>query len=790
MTITVNGPNGITVQFPDDTPPDVMDKAMRSASGMGGASVSPEPKTGALEAFGRAAVDTGSFGFANALQDRERMKAARAEHPIASFAGDVAGVLPTLALGPLGGAARAAQAAGGLSRIGNVGARAAIAAEAALAPNLAARTALQAAGTAAKVGVAQGALHGLGDSLTNPDASWTDVPVQMGKEAAVGGVGGMVIGPAVHGIGQAVGAVANRALPGLRDIRRVANAPEAQGARDFVRHADYDGVDLPAALARMTPRATPNATTAEAQQIAARVLSGSEDAATVAQRMGKPLAEVEQIVANERAIRAKYDNLNVVEALKTGDLRQLPHTGELRPEVVTTRNLDQLSRWAANTEGRGQNEAAHAFAARKDEMGALMQRDIDAAFQSGNREADAAGLDSVQAAIGRRYDKLRNRAPNVDVVAMGGLERHPVMKAALDEAALNDLVRNPGQGIARWQAADGTTRTDGLQTLTPANILDVHRILAANARSNFTQPAEARMAGLLKQHFTDFVDGIYSKHRALRTDFANFKAVMEASDHGAQLAQLGTVAPRETTEFLRAAQREVTQRSARIAQLQQQLAAEQTAGAAPRRLQAIRGMITRNENLMAPYADRVEELKRSFGAALRQQIAMAPEPNAVTRRLLTQEGKSRVLAVLGPDDGQQFIGTLYNKRTQQELGNRLYGNSDTAFKLQKNQTMDALNNVAMGVLHLRPTAIVQGLGDLASNAYRQKRADAVNTLASRQGVDEVRRILEAMVARQNLRTTAQPYVRNPALIASPAVGAQVVRDRNPKQQERRPWQNR
>ena len=59
-------------------------------------------------------------------------------------------------------------------------------------------------------------------------------------------------------------------------------------------------------------------------------------------------------------------------------------------------------------------------------------------------------------------------------------------------------------------------------------------------------------------------------------------------------------------------------------------------------------------------------------------------------------------------------------------------------------------------------------------------------MMSRQGVDEVRRILESLVARQNLTQTAQPYVRNPALIASPAVGAQGVRDRNPK--DNRPWQ--
>lgn len=787
MTITINGPNGVTINFPDDTPPDVMDRAMRQATGMGGSSApAAEPKTGMLEAIGRAAWDTGTFGFGNALQDRERMKAARAEHPIASFVGDVVGVLPTLALGPAGGAARAAQAAGTLGRAGNMGANVVRAAEAALMPNLGARTALQAGATAAKVGVAQGALHGIGDSLTNPDASWSDVPLQAGKEAAIGGVGGVVIGPAVHGIGKAVGAVANRALPGLKETQRIASEWDSQGARDVIRHAGYDDVDLAGQLRRMTPSATPNISEAEARQVAARVLSGSEDAATVAQRMGKPLAEVEQIVVNERAIRSKYADLNLIEAVKTGDLRQLPHTGELRPEVITTRNMDQLARWAANTEGKGQNEAAHAFAARKDEMGALMQRDIDAALGSGSREADSAAIDAVGKRLGKRYDRLRDKAPNIDVVAMGGLERHPVMRKALDEAALNDLVRNPGQGLVRWQAADGTTRTDGLQTLTPANILDIHRILAANARSAFTEPAEARMAGLLKQHFTTFVDGVYSKHKALRQDFAQFKALQAATEHGVELAQLGKVVPKETADFLRAAQQVADQARTRIAQLTQQMATEQAAGAPARRLQYLRGMITRFENQAQPAVDRLDEARKAFGETLRQQIAMAPDPNAVTRRLLTQEGKARIMTVLGREDGQRFIETLYNKRTQQELGNKLYGNSDTAFKMQKNETMDALTNVVTGLMHLRPTTVVQGLGDLASNGFRQRRADQVNELMSRQGVDEVRRILESLTARQALQSTGNPIVRNPALIASPAVSAQASRDRKPKQ-ERAPW---
>ncbi len=141
------------------------------------------------------------------------------------------------------------------------------------------------------------------------------------------------------------------------------------------------------------------------------------------------------------------------------------------------------------------------------------------------------------------------------------------------------------------------------------------------------------------------------------------------------------------------------------------------------------------------------------------------------KALTTQEGKRQLLEVLGRDKGQAFIESLYNKGLQQRLGNTLYGGSDTAFKQQKRETLDALTNAATGILHLRPKAVWDAMGDLASAAFRQKRADRVNEIMSRQGVDDVLKTVQAANAQKSLSQTAHPFVRNPLLRGATPVGA-------------------
>ncbi len=145
-------------------------------------------------------------------------------------------------------------------------------------------------------------------------------------------------------------------------------------------------------------------------------------------------------------------------------------------------------------------------------------------------------------------------------------------------------------------------------------------------------------------------------------------------------------------------------------------------------------------------------------------------PAQLTKLLTTQEGKRRILEMLGPDNGKAYIESLYNKALQQRLGNTLYGGSDTAFKQQKRETLDALSDAASGILHLRPKAVWDAMHELASSAFRQKRADRVNEIMSQQGIDDVLKLVQSANAQQQLTQTGAP-LRNMLLNASGPIGA-------------------
>src|SRR5262249_27704984 len=119
--------------------------------------------------------------------------------------------------------------------------------------------------------------------------------------------------------------------------------------------------------------------------------------------------------------------------------------------------------------------------------------------------------------------------------------------------------------------------------------------------------------------------------------------------------------------------------------------------------------------------------------------------------------------------------SLYNKALQQRLGNTLYGGPDTAFKLQKRETMDALTNAVAGVLHMRPKQVWDATHELVSSAYRTQRADRGNEVLAQQGVQNVGNIVRALIAQRQLSQTAHPYVRNPLLrYAMPAPAGNIA----------------
>jgi hypothetical protein len=150
-------------------------------------------------------LDTGTFGFANRWQDRERLALARKEYPVASFAGDATAVVGQAAvLGPAAGAARAAQAAGTLGRAGSLGAKAVVGVENILMPSAGFATVGQAALTGARVGAANSALHAFGSTVTDPGSTWSDVAQQSAAKGAMGAAIGGALGPVAYKIGEGI----------------------------------------------------------------------------------------------------------------------------------------------------------------------------------------------------------------------------------------------------------------------------------------------------------------------------------------------------------------------------------------------------------------------------------------------------------------------------------------------------------------------------------------------------------------------------------------------------------
>ncbi len=162
----------------------------------------------------------------------------------------------------------------------------------------------------------------------------------------------------------------------------------------------------------------------------------------------------------------------------------------------------------------------------------------------------------------------------------------------------------------------------------------------------------------------------------------------------------------------------------------------------------------------------VQAFKHAWGERIKQELAaQTAGPNSVITKLLTQQGKSRILQILGPEDGRTFIESLYNKAQQMGLSQRLWGGPDTAYKLARNKKSDALMDAVHGIFHLRPMQALKALGELGSSAYKQQRADQGNALLAQQGPENVGAILDAIIARNQLIRTGQPYVLNPALRA-------------------------
>lgn len=703
------------------------------------------PAMGALEAALRSFYKHGTFGLSPGADRKLEEQAAR-EHPYIDVATAIPAFVGQAAIAaPIAATLRGVQGANALASVAR-GTGKAI--EVGLLPNTEARTALTATRTGAKVGGNLSAIETAGSDLTNPDKSWTDTARDVALSYGAGTALGAGLGLGGHGLSRAAGAVANRTMPDLAEAQAAARAPEAQGVRDFVRHAGYDDVS---------------------------------DAKLRALRLNLAKAE-----AGDPVLAARYADLNLSEALKASELKPTS-AGELKPEVITTRNLDDLTKHWANTEGRGQNIAAEAFGSRKNEMSAKMQADIDTYFGTGAREEDAVAQAAKRAAISKRYDKMAESGQLVQVDELANMgQLNAVFKKALEYAGTRDTIANPGSPWASlWS---GGKLGDTVVTLSPNNVLDIHHYLVMNAKPTIGRdPAIAKDARDLKEWFSKWADSKFSAHKSLREDWAQVRRIMEATDRGGNLpVNAGPGHPdliwlRREANNLPQLEKTLNARQMRLAVV----AADPQAN--PRSVSALLGTVTKAQKALETRKSVVEEFRKAYGDARKLDLQQRGDngPAQITKAMTTQAGK-RVIMELLPENGRAYIESLYNKALQQRLGNTLYGGSDTAFKLQKRETLDALSDAATGLLHMRPKAVWDATRELASSHYRQHRADLGNEMMARQGVSDVKAIVEAVLAQKQLSQTAHPLIRNPVLRSVGPVGAAPVMAAQQKPEKRNP----
>lgn len=712
------------------------------------------------ESFGRGAVEGATFGYDDKLgMDKERREASRNANPWTHFAGEiVGGSVPMVAAGPIGAAARGTSLAArgvrgvaGALTLGETG------------------TVGQAALQSAKIGGVYGALSGSGHADVQPEDTMSEALLKRGKGAllhgAIGTVVGAPVGVAAYGASRAASGLANRILPDVEGQVAAARDPAMQGLKDIARDAGYDRVNT-GELARSLTVQPPHR--GISQEMTDRVidqhLSGApiNDIATTSGLAGRDVQTI--VEAFERDVAPRFRDLNLVEAIKQGPLQRNAVTGVEQPAVVSTRNLDRLQKWAANQEGQGAAEAEQAFMTRKNEMPSRMQQAIDQAFGSGNEQGRNAALERTRQAASLKFEKLRALEPDVAVQPpeFGPLLETTPFKRALEFAADNGKIR----GEPGYQAGVH-------EIMTPAQILDVHKSLTMQGRPSGKpeMASQEYLAREARRRFVDLMENSFGNRRGKQWAEANqgwrqFRDLMTAREHADDMALVNGGRNAEPLTWLRErndalAKAEATLKNAQEALNQAQLKVMN--GAHRNTLNSAQGRVNKAIAEADHHRAVLSEFRANWGEALKDQIARSTNHNDFTNKLLTQEGQRRIVAALGPEQGRTFIQALTNFRTQQNLGNRLYGGPDTAFKQQHNERMQALADLVTSAIHMRPGGLLDATKRIASNAYQRQRADRVNRTLSGQGPEFLRQALRTLQAQEYARQRAQPYVGRPLI---------------------------
>jgi transposase-like protein len=695
-----------------------------------------------LESFGRGAAGGATFEFGDeiGLLDREKQNISKRANPWTHFAGSmVGGLAPTLALGPLGLAARLGTAGRYLAG--------------ALVPSRSASV-LGAAGQGAKVGTTYGAITGAGATESAPDATMGESFVDRLKGAGVGAAEGLVLGgglgAAGHGVGKAFGAAADRMLPGLSEGRQFARDPANQGVRDILKDARRDLVDFDATYRQMTPVAkTGGGGKNLSQPDVDRIIDMHSRGASpgdIAAEIGRTPATVNNWIKRYQSeVGRDFDGQNLLEALKT----------PTRPgQIKTTKNLDDLADYAARTPGEGANKTQAAMLQRKADQPSVIADEVDRMFGTGDIRAYRDKVSSEgTVAFNKLYGDMHNPA---------NVAPWPTMAHLPERLTTDPMFHRALKGAQRLASVEGkipppqTATQTFASTFSPAVIDYMQRILRKTAEGT---GANAEIAKTMRSQFLSHVDNHLKGFPQVRAMYRAHKARLEMLDAGEKFNLHAPIKPGSAN-------------AEALAEFRKWQGIANAKGSKP------------EEKAMAKAI--TEDFKKGVGQSVKQMFdsknSLEGGVAGPLNNLQAKNVKERLTEILGKKEAEEFVAMLARERRKIVTGQTLYGNSKTQARGEKSRSMEAVADIASGIATLRPGKIARGAGDLFTDKLREARGDRINESLAPYDMNTVRQQIMLLREMNRGHAAADRYFGNPLRKATaPITGAAVSAVETPEE---------
>lgn len=406
MAITVTGPNGVRIDFPDGTDAATIQGVMAQATG----GKAPAPHMGMLESFGRGAVEGATFGFDDKLgMDKSKREASKQANPWTHFAGEiVGGLLPAVATGGAGAAVAGSRTIGG--RVAQQALRPFVAAETASIP--------QAVVQGMKLGGSYGALSGAGHAEDGDMASGA------AKGLAQGAIVGGMLAPIASKVGEKIAiARAAKTEMGNADTASIAAIDRAL-ARDRIDPTILRGqIEVPKYGKLTTDDITKAATLA----------SEGKSTAEIAQALGTTEGTVRGAVSRFEAQNATP--LSVVDRARLTS----PAGGE---------NTSWTLRAGMASPGEGRAVAAETLTQRQMGQAGRISDSADRIVSAGDPEARMAAMKSAERmAYGNAYAKQQpfDISPTIAAVDTQFAGRQTEIAKTMQKAAELFSEKTPGR---------------------------------------------------------------------------------------------------------------------------------------------------------------------------------------------------------------------------------------------------------------------------------------------------------------------------------------------------------